>query len=311
MRSLVTGCNGFVGKYLCEHLSAEGEKVYGIDIQSGPRHEGFTYEKADIEDFNSLKNLLDSWNVDRIYHLAAVANPRTAHGDPMTAFRINTLGTVNLFEYCRTHESVKLLVVGSAEEYKQKSGKEIRYSEEDELVSHNIYGATKIASEVIGKEYVRQYGCNICFTRSFNHSGPGQADNYVLSEFAKQCADIKRGKRRPEVLVGNVDLSRDFLDVRDVVSAYEMIMSSGKSGEAYNVCSGNSYHLRTLLDYLVSLTEVKDVRIVTDERKIRDGETSIVYGSPEKIRKDTSWTTEYSIHDTLRDLFDYWLSKPD
>ncbi len=206
---------------------------------------------------------------------------------------------------------IKLLVVGSAEEYKRKSGREIRYSEEDELLSHNIYGATKIASEVIGKEYVRQYGCNICFTRSFNHSGPGQADNYVLSEFAKQCAEIKKGKRPPEVAVGNVDLSRDFLDVRDVVSAYEMIMRSGKSGEAYNVCSGNSYNLRILLNHLVSLTGKKDVRIVTDEGKLRDGEPSIVSGSPEKIVKDTSWTVKYSIYDTLSDLYNYWLAMPD
>lgn len=309
MKSLVTGCNGFVGTYLCNYLQKTGNEVFGIDLQDSPSDDSIVYRKLDITEYDSLVKVLHSWQVDVIYHLAAIANPRIAQQDPLQAIRINTLGTANFAEYCRKHSGVSLLVVGSSEAYKMKDSEEIVFTEGDAIESRNIYGASKIAAEILSKEYSHLFETPIFFSRSFNHTGPGQLPHYVLSNFAKQCAEISRDKRRDaEIYVGNIDLYRDFLDVRDVVKAYEAIVTKGIPGEVYNVCSGTAYHIRGLLEFLISLTKVSDVQIVSDPLRIRRKEVLSISGNPEKLFQTTGWIPAYSIQDTLRDLFDYWLT---
>ena len=146
MKSLVTGCNGFVGTYLCNYLQKTGNEVFGIDLQDSPSDDSIVYRKLDITEYDSLVKVLHSWQVDVIYHLAAIANPRIAQQDPLQAIRINTLGTANFAEYCRKHSGVSLLVVGSSEAYKMKDSEEIVFTEGDAIESRNIYGASKIAA---------------------------------------------------------------------------------------------------------------------------------------------------------------------
>lgn len=306
MKVLVTGCNGFAGKYLCENLQRNGNEVYGVDLQESPFEDYVTYKQLDITDYADVKAEIESWRINAVYHLAALANPRAANEHPLQAVRINTLATVNFIDFCRLHSNIRLLVVGSSEEYKVKKSESIEYLEKDDLESHNIYGASKIAAEIIGKEYVRQYGCKIFFTRSFNHTGPGQTPDYVLSDFAKQCADIKNLKQKSEIHVGNIEIARDFLDVRDVVVAYEKIINFGMAGETYNVCSGRSYKLRDLLNHLISLTGLPDVRIIVDKEKVRSSEPIMIRGNSDKITADTDWRPTYPMESTLNDLFSYW-----
>jgi GDP-4-dehydro-6-deoxy-D-mannose reductase len=142
-------------------------------------------------------------------------------------------------------------------------------------------------------------------TRSFNHTGPGQRDAFVLSSFAKQVAEIRRGRRRPVIDVGNLEVRRDFLDVRDVCDAYVALLEKGCSGETYNVCSGNSYRLRDLLDRLCALAGA-EVRINVDPARLRPVDVAELRGDPSKMREHTGWTAKHPIEETLTTLLEYW-----
>ncbi len=120
------------------------------------------------------------------------------------------------------------------EEYARHGPQDLFLSEESPLDAATVYGVTKSCAEAIGKSYVRNFGCQIVFTRSFNHTGPGQSTEYVLSDFARQCAEISVGARDPVIHVGNLDVQRDFLDVEDVVRAYLRLMDVGTAGTVYN-----------------------------------------------------------------------------
>jgi GDP-4-dehydro-6-deoxy-D-mannose reductase len=304
--ALISGCNGFVGGYLASELVKSGYKVFGFDLQDNSRYANVEYVKLDLLDQGRFIEYIHDSKVDEIYHLAAIANTQTANENPLAAIDANVRGSAVVFEAARLFSTVKVLVVGSSEMYSIPQSGDICFSEDSPVESHSMYGVTKISSEMIGKEYVRQYGCSIVFTRSFNHSGPGQAPSYVLSDWARQCALISMGKQKPEITTGNIDVSRDFLDVRDVVRAYRALVSLGKSGEIYNVTSGQSYSLRAVLQDLVSLTGRDDVSVIVDSARIRKTDPSVIRGNATKIFNDTGWKPEYTIHDTLVDLYSYW-----
>ncbi len=305
-RILITGCNGFVGRHLAEHLLGKGAVVFGIDIGENPWTERLAYVRMDMTNSDKVVEFVKTQQINLIYHLAAIANPRDAQKDPQKAIRSNIDGTVSFLECCRMLPDARLLVVGSSEEYKRKEEAVVAYRESDSLESHNIYSLTKICAEIIGKEYVKQYGTKVFFTRSFNHTGPGQKPGYVVSDFARQCVEIAKGKRAKVIQTGNIDLSRDFLDVRDVVRAYELILKQGVPGEAYNVCSGNAYLLRDLLSSLISYTSVPGIEIRIMPELIRSGEPERLYGINEKLSQGTGWKREIPIEQTLFDTFEYW-----
>lgn len=306
MKVLITGCNGFVGRHLSTYLRSLGRDIVGIDVQA----EGWTawvdYHCLDVTNSDQVNKLPSMASFDEIYHLAAVANPKIASEQPLKTIEINVGGTANLCELIKNHRYIKMLVVGTSKEYKLRTGSNIVFFEDDRLAAGSIYSTSKICAEFIGLEYCRQYGLNIYFTRSFNHSGPGQDSSYVLSDFAKQCAEIKLGRKKTVLRVGNIDVSRDFLDVRDVVSAYVDIVEKGESGEVYNVCSGRSYPLRDLLEILISHTGRKDVRIQGDVEKIRENDPIDIRGDNTKLKSHTGWIDRVHVNTMLRDLFVSW-----
>jgi GDP-4-dehydro-6-deoxy-D-mannose reductase len=142
-------------------------------------------------------------------------------------------------------------------------------------------------------------------TRSFNHTGPGQRDVFVLSNFGKQVAEIRRGLREPVIDVGDLEVRRDFLDVRDVCDAYVVLLKKGRTGETYNVCSGRSYRIRDLLDQLCALAGVK-VKVHVDQARLRPVDVPELRGDPSKMREHTGWTVKHPIEETLKSLLEYW-----
>jgi len=306
MRALITGCNGFVGRYLSEYLQSVGREIIGIDVQEKSYFRWMEYRSLDISKSHELKRFYEKIFVDEIYHLAAVANTRTANKEPQKAVDVNVGGTTNLCELVRQNRDVKLLVIGTSQEYKVKSGSDVVYVEDDQLEAGSIYGASKICAELIGLEYQRQYDLDIYFTRSFNHSGPGQESSYVLSDFAKQCVEIKFGRKEAVLNVGNIDVSRDFLDVRDVVSAYVDIVTKGEAGEVYNVCSGKTYLLRDLLKILISYTGRHDIKVHEDLDRIRNKDPFEIRGDNTKLTHQTRWRQRVAVQTMLKDLFLSW-----
>jgi GDP-4-dehydro-6-deoxy-D-mannose reductase len=153
--------------------------------------------------------------------------------------------------------------------------------------------------------YAKLYRVDAMMTRSFNHTGPGQRDAFVLSSFAKQIAEIRRGLRDAEMEVGNLDVRRDFLDVRDVCDAYVVLLKKGRIGETYNVCSGQSYRVGDLLREICSLAGVH-VSIRVDVARLRPVDTPELRGDPSKMASHTGWSPKHSIQETLKSLLDYW-----
>jgi len=305
-RALVTGCNGFVGKHLTRYLKECGEEVVGIDLQPHPWAEWLAYSFLDIADHGMLLDFIEKHEVKDIYHLAAVANPRAAEEDPLAALRTNVSGSASIYEACRTHGDMRVLAVGTMEQYRKANGPELLFHEDSPLEASTIYGVTKVCSELVGRGYVQHYGCRIVFTRTFNHTGPGQAPVYVLSDFAKQCAEISAGLKEPVIRVGNIDVSRDFLDVADVTRAYRMLMDKGMPGSVYNVCASECYPLRELLDTLVSFAGKQKIRIAVEANRVRADEPARIRGDSRRLREQTGWTPTVSIQETLRRLYDYW-----
>ncbi len=305
MNVLITGCNGFVGKYLAELIKGQGNAVFGMDLQDGPWASWVVYEKVDITSFEAVWDFVSRHGIDTVYHLAAVANTRIADEMPLLAVRVNVLGAASFLECARRRSAMKVLFVGSSEEYKAKPGKVVKYAEDDELDPHNMYGATRIAFEILGQEYRRKYGVSIFFTRSFNHSGKGQPPQYVLPNFARQVAAIKRGEQEPVMRVGNIKAARDFTDVRDVVRAYAAIVEKGKPGESYNVCSGTAHSLENLLGILLRTAGLEGaVKIEIDPALLRADDPDTVWGDNSKLVRDTDWRPIYDIEATVKSLLE-------
>jgi GDP-4-dehydro-6-deoxy-D-mannose reductase len=157
--------------------------------------------------------------------------------------------------------------------------------------------------------YHKAYGLGVTVTRSFNHIGPGQSEGFVCSDFARQVALIEAGKQDPVISVGNLDSSRDFLDVRDVARAYWHIMNQGRPGEVYNVCSGKPVKVSTLLEMLISFSSREDIEIKLDKEKFRPIDIPTIFGDNTKLMTATGWVQEYSLEDSLRDALDWWRDK--
>jgi GDP-4-dehydro-6-deoxy-D-mannose reductase len=306
---LVTGCNGFVGRHLTQALQQRGLGVCGLDLSTEPWADWIEYRPINILEWDKVLEFTDQCRPIATYHLAAIANPRIAQENPLQAMRTNILGAATFYELCRRFPETRLLCIGSSEEYARLGRMALRLDENEELDATTIYGMTKICAEHAGLAYVRQFSCRIFFTRSFNHTGPGQPPEYVLSSFARQCAEIARNYREPAIRVGNLDVRRDFLDVADVVEAYQLIMEKGIPGEVYNVCGSYTHSLRELLDILISLTGRKDVYIERDPKLERPNEPDLIEGDGRRLREHTGWRPLVDIRDSLRRLYEYWYQK--
>ena len=304
-RVLVTGCNGFVGRHLVQLLRESAAAVFGIDRQPSPWANWIEYDPVDVADVGSVLDYFDRRRIDAIFHLAAVANPRLAAEDPLSALRTNLIGSSALFEACRRH-GIRMLLAGTMEEYAKADQRDLFLSESSPLGASSIYGMTKVCAEMAGQAFVRTYGCRIIFTRAFNHCGPGQPPVYALSDFAKQCAEIAAGVRDPVITVGNVDVCRDFLDVSDVVRAYVLLMEKGVPGEVYNVCSSQCQTLRDLVSTLVSFTGKPETRVSVKRERFRSDEPQSIRGDSRKLRDLTGWTPQVAPNDMLARLFQYW-----
>lgn len=139
----------------------------------------------------------------------------------------------------------------------------------------------------------------------FNHIGPGQRADFVVSGFAKQIMEIKKGRRDPVVFVGNIDVTRDFTDVRDIVQAYKTLVEHGENGEVYNICSGREFLVRDVLTKLVEIAEAR-VTIEEDPGRFRAAEQQRHVGSYLKLHRAAGWRSQFQIDESLRDILDYW-----
>jgi GDP-4-dehydro-6-deoxy-D-mannose reductase len=184
-----------------------------------------------------------------------------------------------------------------------------RFLEDDPFHVTSPYALSKIGGELLGGFYGRIEGLDIVIARPFPHTGPGQSPEFVCSDWARQVIQIERGRAEPVLRVGNVDIGRDFCDVRDTARAYVLLMKKGRRGEVYNVCRGEGTSLRHILEIYLSLT-AKTVRVEQDPSRFRKVDIPFLVGDNSKLRRETSWEPQIPLEQTLRDLLDYWRARP-
>lgn len=307
MRALITGGNGFVGKLLAKKLLENNYNVAVTDIvESNVSNEYKTYQ-LNILDKERVKGVIEDFNPDVIFHLAAQSSVASSWKEPDKTIDINISGTLNILEVLKNTEyKGKLLLIGSSEEYGS-----INYSkpvvEDSILKPGNIYAATKVMQEMLGNIYYKAYDLKILMTRSFNHIGAGQAPIFVVSDFAKQIAEIEKGLREPVIKVGNLEAERDFTDVHDVVEAYILLAEKGVCGETYNVGSGNAVKIEKILSNLLAKSN-KCITIEIDKSKFRPVDIPVIRADISKLQAHTGWKPVVNIDNSLQDVLDYWRS---
>jgi GDP-4-dehydro-6-deoxy-D-mannose reductase len=310
-KALITGITGFAGSHLAEHLLDKGFEVHGTDRWRSKRDnikhikDDLHLVNADIRDGHSLDNVIAETRPDYIFHLAAQSFVAMSWLAPSDTMETNVIGTIHLFEAVRKAGINPVIhVAGSSEEYGLVYPDEVPIKEENPLRPLSTYGVSKVAVDRLAYQYYKSYGLKTIVTRGFNHTGPRRGDVFVTSTFAKQIAEIEKGKE-PVMYVGNLEAKRDFTDVRDMVRAYLLAVQKCEPGEVYNVCSGNAIKISELLDLLLSMTK-KKIKVRQDPERMRPSDVEILQGDCSKFRKKTGWKPTIPFEKTIEDLLNYW-----
>ncbi len=311
---LITGFSGFVSKHFIEYLDSLqiNAVVLGLDINEPDfnytdyPHLKCSYKKVDLLNKGQVDNIIYQFQPNYILHLASFSSVAFSWKNPVSSFSNNTNIFLNLLEQIRElNLNCRVLSIGSSEEYGNVPADEIPLTEHSKLRPLSPYAVARVSQEMLSRIYVDGYGMDIVITRSFNHVGPGQRDVFVISSFAKQLAAIKKYSREPVITTGDLSIIRDFLDVRDVVKAYHLLLKKGISGQVYNVCSGQGFSLRKIIEKMAEILALQ-VTLQTDTARIRPSDNKIIIGSNSKIKEATGWTLQYPLEQSLTDILTYW-----
>ena len=293
---LLIGGSGFVGSQMRQALEVTCSVVA-------------TGREVDIRNQEQLLTVIDEVKPDLVVNLAAITTLRESFANPRDTYDINFLGTLNLLMALReSHFVGRLLFVSSSEVYGLLNEHELPVSETKIPKPLSPYAAAKIAAEALCYQWSQTERFEVVIARAFNHIGPGQSERFAIADFGRQIASIKLGLSEPLIYVGDIDTTRDFIDVRDVVSAYHLLLEKGRNGETYNVCSGTERTIRSLIERMCVLAGVT-VELRTDPVRLRLGEQRRVRGSNDKLVMDTGWVASYTLDQALSDILDFWAQK--
>lgn len=290
---LVTGLSGFVGQQLLQH--PQRAKWHLLD-----------YSRLELLDPSSLTETLQRDCPDAVIHLAGQTFVPEAFREPRQTIEVNLLGTLNLLQALKQSGfGGSFLYVSSGDVYGQVAEADLPIHENLPPRPRNPYAVSKVAAELLCLQWSYLEPWRIMVARPFNHIGPGQRADFVIPAVASQLVRIGRGQQAPRIEVGDVDVTRDFLDVRDVLSAYFHLLENGRNGEIYNVCSGMEYRVRDLIEQMVELTNL-DVELLQDPARMRPSEQRRVAGNSWKLQQQTGWTPGISITESLQSILSDW-----
>lgn len=289
---LLTGASGFVGSVVQHHLRCAPLTLNGKIV--------------DLKDAASVTEAVAALRPNAVLHLAAQTFVPRSFADPLETYEINFLGTFNLLSALKTGGfRGKMVFVSSGDVYGTVKPELLPINESTPPRPKNPYAVSKVAAEALCIQWSQTENFKISIARPFNHIGPGQRPEFVLSGFAKQIVEIRRELKPPVIEVGDIDVTRDFTDVRDVVRAYEMLLHRGGNAEVYNVCSGVERSIRALLEKMMAMAGVS-AEIKTESGRLRPADQKRVYGSFQKIRSDIGWEPSIAIEQSLREILEYW-----
>jgi GDP-4-dehydro-6-deoxy-D-mannose reductase len=301
---LVTGASGFAGGHLVEYLSPTHDVVAWT--RSAPAAElakVARWERVDLLDSDRVRAAIAAVRPSQVYHCAGIAHLADSWRDTAGVLEGNVRATEHLFDAIRRAKvACRVLVPGSAAVYATSNEP---MAEDSPLAPASPYALSKLAQEKLALQAMDEDGLEVVLTRSFNHTGPRQTAAFAAPAFAKQVASIEAGKMEPVIRVGNLDARRDISDVRDVVRAYAALMASGQPGTIYNVGSGTSRTMRSVLDALLARSKAP-VRIELDPSRMRPADIPVLTANCSRLEQATGWHPEISFDQMLDDLLEYW-----
>ena len=318
MKILITGFTGFVSYHFLHFLqeTEPGSVVLGVDKNLPEfdlahfNHLTISFEQLDLLNKAAVEKTLLAFQPEYILHLASVSSVAQSWQTPVDSFVNNTNIFLNLVEQIRlNYPGCRIISVGSSEEYGEVHEEQLPLTEEHALKPVSPYAVARVSQEMLSKIYADSYHLQIIMTRSFNHIGPGQKENFVISSFAKQLVTLSQTPDSiKNIVTGDLSIMRDFLDVRDVVRAYYLLLKKGKVGEVYNICSGKGTVLKHIIDQMGEILHMH-IETTTNPQLIRPNENRKIIGSHEKIHHEIGWQPVISLKQSLSDMIDYWKDK--
>jgi GDP-4-dehydro-6-deoxy-D-mannose reductase len=291
VRVLVTGAAGFVGGHLLPALTERGHEVVATD------------REVDVADAAAVEACVTRAAPDAIVHLAAQSSVALSGQEPLLTYRVNFLGArAVLLAATRAPRRPRVLLVGSGEQYGVAAPGGPPFDEGAPLRPRSPYARTKACADLLAAAHAAA-GLDVVRTRSFNHTGPGQADVFVASSFARQAVEIAAGRRAPRLWVGNLDSVRDFLDVADVVDAYARLLEPTVPAGVYNVASGEGLRIGDLLATILDLADIRP-EVTLDPARLRPTDHAV--GDSTRLRNVTGWRPRVPLRDALRCVIADW-----
>ena len=319
---LITGITGMVGSHLADYLIENTDwNIYGMCrwrspldnvehlLEKANRKERLYFISGDLNDYISLQNAVEESRPDYVFHLAAQSYPSTSFTSPIHTLDTNILGTERLLEALRRCKDIDpfIHVCSSSEVFGRVPKEKLPINEECSFHPASPYSISKIGTDLIGRFHAEAYNQKVMVTRMFTHTGPRRGDIFAESTFAKQVAMIEQEMIPPVVRTGNLNSLRTWSDVRDAVRAYYMLVTVNPvPGEFYNIGGSFSCSVGEMLDYLVSLSTRKDIKIETENARLRPLDADLQVPDTSKFRNHTGWEPKITFEKTMQDLLDYW-----
>lgn len=307
-RVLISGGTGFVGAHLIQYLRPTTPNIFVLasDRSVAMREANVQYCELDIRREDDVRSAVQEIAPTEIYHLAGVSAVDLSWTNPRLTFEVNVVGTYNLLGAAMGLDSPpRILNVSTAQVY---APSDRPLTEESPVSPGNPYAASKAMAEMLEVSFRKACAGGVVTARSFNHTGPGQLPSFVLPSIAQQFAEIEAGVRPPKLTVGNINVRRDFTDVRDVVRAYVALLEKGRNGQIYNVSSGIGALLSDIIRQFQAICR-NVVTIETDPTRVRASEIPQVIGDSTKLKNETGWSPQIPMERTIRDLMTYWREK--
>ena len=322
IRALITGITGMVGSHLCDFLLQKTDwDIFGMCRWRSPldnvqhllaranKKDRLDFIDGDLNDYVSLQNAVEISRPDYVFHLAAQSYPKTSFTAPIHTLDTNILGTARLLEALRRARDIDpvIHVCASSEVFGRVPREQLPIHEERSFHPASPYAISKVGTDLLGRFHAEAYGQKVMTTRMFTHTGPRRGDVFSESTFAKQIAMIENNMIPAVVKTGNLNSLRTWSDVRDAVRAYYMLVTINPiPGEYYNIGGTFACTVGEMLDYLLSLATRKDIRIETEQSRLRVLDADLQVPDTTKFRKHTGWEPEIPFEKTMQDLLDYW-----
>jgi GDP-4-dehydro-6-deoxy-D-mannose reductase len=303
---LLIGIDGFAAKHLIERILQQEKKGYDItatylEEQNYQFPKNVRLYKLDITEAESVRSFFKNNKFDNIYHLAGISSVGLSWKRPSDTLSVNTIGTVNVLDSIKEYgKDIKFLYVSSVEVYGSCYIKKV--NENDRPNPENPYSISKLASEYYVRMYGKVFGLNVFIARPVIHTGPGQTHQFAVIDFCQQALKIKKCKygQPPSLTAGNIDVMKDYCDVRDVADAYILMMRKAKSGEIYNISSGKRITLRRIINTITTVLSIR-CDIILDKTRMRPYDPDMIKIDSGKIRS-LGWNPSYSMKETIEDI---------